>query len=431
MSLRLGTFPVERIEFGNRTSWDNGLLTVDKEGLEDLVRSKEPRVGHLRIDAAAPGESARIIHVQDVLEPRVKVEGGGMVFPGVCGRPVDTVGAGVTHRLGGLAVVESALGPRAASVRTMTADEALRLPQNERPQDFIEMSGPGAVLPYASLTNVVVHVDPKPGVSGEDHYLVTHGAALAVADALAECVRDMDPPQVETVDTSQRGASLPGVVFNCNLMSMEHWAGPDTKMGTAVYGVTRLSAPWVLSPAEMLDGAVSQRVSWHFTNNPVVRELLDRHGKDLNFLACIIQRTNWGGQNEMQLSANRSAQVASLMGAKGAVITTNIRGRRFVDTVLGVTAYESSGIRTVLITEEEDDENGAAPPLLVYTPEMQAVVSTGAGAVPGPFHPVERVIGAREGDEAWAGPLPPIAGRYGAFHLQDYYGFGAQSKEDY
>ena len=430
MSLKLGTFPVERVEFGNRTSWSNGTLTIDREELEVRVL-EDPRVRRAAIDIAAPGESARIVHVADVLEPRVKVDGPGMTFPGVCGRPVDSVGEGVTHRLGGLGVVESALGPRAAAVRTMTADEAHLLPQNERPQDFIDMSGPGAVLPYASLINVCVTVDARDGVTGEDHYLVTHGAALKVSDSLAEAVKGVTPPQVETIDTLRRDPSLPGVVFNCNLMSMEHWTGPDSKMGTAVYGMTRLSAPWVLSPAEMLDGAVSQRVSWHFTNNPVVREMLGRHGRELNFLACIIQRTNWGGQREMQLSANRSAQIASLMGAKGSVITTNIRGRRFVDTVLGVTAYENAGIRTVLVTEEEDDENGTAPPLLVCTPEMQAIVSTGAGAVPGPFNPVERVIGARTGDEAWAGSLPPIAGRYGAFHLQDYYGFGHQSKEDY
>lgn len=430
MSLKLGTFPVSSIEFGDRTAWSGGVLTIDKDGLEALVR-EDRRVDQVTIDIAAPGGSVRVIHVQDVLEPRLKVDGPGKAFPGVCGRPVDTVGSGLTHRLGSVGVIESALGPRGASVRTITADEALRLPQNERPQDFLDMSGPGAVLPYASLKNVCVAVDPKPAVQGEDHYLVTHGAALAVSDALAEATRGLNPPHVEEIDTAQRVAGLPGVVFNCNLMSMEHWTGPDSKMGTAVYGATRLSAPWVLSPAEMLDGAVSQRVSWHFTNNPIVRELLDRHGKDLNFMACIIQRTNWGGQKEMQLSANRSAQVASLLGAKGAIITTNIRGRRFVDTVLGVTAYEHAGIKTVLVTEEEDDEDGTAPPLLVYTPEMKAIVSTGAGAVPGPFNPVERLIGARDGDAAWAGALPPIAGRYGAFHLQDYYGFGRQSKEDY
>ena len=432
MSLKLGTFPVERLELGSRTEWHDNVLTLDTAELADLVRG-DANVARVSIDAASPGESARIAHTLDVIEPRVKVEGPGMAFPGVCNRPVDSVGTGVTHRLGSLGVVESSHrkgAQMAARVRTSTALEALELRQNERPQDFIDMSGPGAVTPYASLHNVCVDVAPVDGLGPEDNYLVTHSAALKVADRLAETVRGLAPPQVEEFDTSQRNRSLPGIVFICNLMSMEFWAGPDSKMGTSVYGVTRLSAPWLLRPEEMLDGAVSQRISWHFTNNPVVRELLARHGTEVNFLGCIIQRTNWGGQQEMQLSANRSAQMANMLGASGAIITTNIRGRRFVDTVLGIQACEILGIKTTLITEEEDDEDGNAPPLLVFTPEMQAIVSTGAGAA-GPFPAVEKLLGAHNGDRAMADELPAIAGRYGAFHIQDYYGFGRQSKTAY
>jgi glycine reductase len=323
------------------------------------------------------------------------------------------------------------MGEQSARIRTSTAAEALELKQNERPQDYIDMSGPGGITPMASLHNVVLSVDADEGQGPEDRYLATHSAALRVADVIAETVCDKTAPQVEEMDTSQQDPTLPGIVFICNLMSMEFWTGADSKMGTAVYGVTRLSAPWLLQPEEMFDGAVSQRVSWHFTNNPLVRELMSRHGKDLNFLGCIIQRTNWGGQQEMQLSASRSAQTAKMLGADGAIITTNVRGRRFVDTVLGIQACERAGIRTTLMTDEEDDENGTAPPLLVYTPEMEAIVSTGAGAV-GPFPAVERVLGARNGEtEAWSGKLPDIAGRYGASHLQDYYGYGRQSRVDY
>lgn len=429
MSLKLGTFPVRKIEVGPETRWADGTLTVNTDELCALVR-EDPKVTRVEISVTSPGESTRIIHVQDVLEPRVKVEGEGTPFPGVCGRPVDTVGSGVTHRLGDLIVVESALGQRLAEVRTTTAAEALALPQNERPQDFIDMSGPGAITPYASRHIVCVETDSSEATGSEDHYLVTHSAALKVADRIAACVKDVEPPEVQVFDSLQRDPSLPNMVFICNLMSMEHWTGPDTRIGTSVYGATRLSAPWVLQPEEMLDGAVSQRVSWHFTNSAVVWELLSRHSKDLNFVGCIIQRTNWGGQWEMQLSANRSAQAAKMLGADGVVMTTNIRGRRFVDTVLGIQACEKLGIKTVLITEEEDDEDGTANPLLVYTPEMQAIVSVGAGAV-GPFPAVERVLGARDGDEAWSGDLPTIVGRYGAFHLQDYYGYGRQSRTDY
>ena len=430
MSLKLGTFPVHRLEIGSKTSWDDGTLTIDKAGLTESAAAV-PNIESVSIDVACPGESTRIVEVNDLLEPRIKVDGPGTAYPGVCNRSLDTVGSGVTYRLGGLGVVESVLGQRTARVRTSTAEEALKLRQNERPQNFIDMSGPGAITPASGLCNVCVSITADAGLGPEDQYLATHTATLRVVDGIAEAVRDLPPPEVEEFDTADRDPSLPGVVFICNLMSMEFWAGPDSRMGTAVYGVTRLSAPWLIQPEEMFDGAVSQRVSWHFTNNPVVKELISRHGRDLNFLGCIIQRTNWGGQREMQLSASRSAQMAKMLGADGAIITTNIRGRRFVDTVLGIQACERAGIRATLITEEEDDENGTAPPLLVFTPEMEAIVSTGAGAV-GPFPAVERVLGVSDGDVGeWAADLPAIAGRYGAFHLQDFYGFGNQSRVDY
>jgi hypothetical protein len=68
---------------------------------------------------------------------------------------------------------------------------------------------------------------------------------------------------------------------------------------------------------------------------------------------------------------------------------------------------------------EEDEEEGAAPPLLVYTPEVDVIVSTGGG-VAGPLPPVEHVLGARSGEaKIWAGKLPDIACCYGAFHMQD------------
>ena len=320
MSLKLGTFPVHRLEIGSKTSWDDGTLTIDKAGLTESAAAV-PNIESVSIDVACPGESTRIVEVNDLLEPRIKVDGPGTAYPGVCNRSLDTVGSGVTYRLGGLGVVESVLGQRTARVRTSTAEEALKLRQNERPQNFIDMSGPGAITPASGLCNVCVSITADAGLGPEDQYLATHTATLKVVDGIAEAVRDLTPPEVEEFDTADRDPSLPGVVFICNLMSMEFWAGPDSRMGTAVYGVTRLSAPWLIQPEEMFDGAVSQRVSWHFTNNPVVKELISRHGRDLNFLGCIIQRTNWGGQREMQLSASRSAQMAKMLGADGAIMS--------------------------------------------------------------------------------------------------------------
>lgn len=53
----------------------------------------------------APGEATRIVHVLDAVEPRIKVGGDTVAFPGFLG-PARTVGAGITRRLGGLAVLQ-------------------------------------------------------------------------------------------------------------------------------------------------------------------------------------------------------------------------------------------------------------------------------------------------------------------------------------
>jgi len=430
--LELGTFPVREARFGPRTRWTDGLLEIDREAVLDLVRSDATVVG-VDVELARPGESVRIVNVVDVVEPRVKVEGPGVCYPGVCGRPVTTVGRGRTHRLGGFAVVESVdiLNEQAITGDLIRGGAPHAYDRTERRQDFIDMHGPSAVRPYASLTNLVVTMRPGAGLDAQDRHLATHGAVLRIADYLAAAVADQQPPEHELFDLSTRHPELPGLVYIPVLMSSEFRHGPDSRVGIAVYGVTRLSAPWALHPTEIMDGAVSQGsvqlLSWPMLHDPIVLELARRHGRDLNFLGVIVHRSNWGGQAEMELIAERDAQLAKLLGASGAIVTTNLRGRRFVDTVAAVKACEAAGIQAVLVTEEEDDEDGTATPLLINDPAIVSAVSTGTGAVPGPFSPVDRVLGALDPDPSWGAELLPIAGRYGAFHLQDYYGFGRQS----
>ena len=84
-------------------------------------------------DIAKPGESVRITPVKDVIEPRVKVEGSGGVFPGVISK-VETVGSGKTHVLRGMAVV--------------TAGKIVGFQEG-----IIDMSGPGAE--YTPFSNAL------------------------------------------------------------------------------------------------------------------------------------------------------------------------------------------------------------------------------------------------------------------------------------
>ncbi len=142
-------------------------------------------------------------------------------------------------------------------------------------------------------------------------------------------------------------------------------------------------------------------------------------------------RSNWEAQAEKQLMANRAAQLAQSVGATGAIVTTNVRGQRFLETILTVQALERAGVSTVLMTEEEDNEGGTAPPLLMSVPEVVSAVSTGAGGVKTSFPAVDRVIGVREPERHHYGELPPIHGRYGVSHAHDFYGFGRAGYLDF
>ncbi|MFN8523484.1 MAG: glycine/sarcosine/betaine reductase component B subunit [Chloroflexota bacterium] len=421
MALDLAAFQVDRVSFGDRTAWSQGTLTVDRSELTALA-TQDRRVRAIDLAIATPGESARIINVHDVLEPRLKVEGPGVVYPGVCGRDVTTVGTGRTHRLAGLGLVECV---------DTTADLGSARGESRGSAYFIEMSGPGAVQPYGALSNLVLTFSMESDLSDEDWDEAKRAAVLRIADRLAETTVGQTPTQVERFDLDHGDPGLPRVVFVANLRSAEHRVGPRSGIGTAVYGVTRLSAPWLLRPTEILDGAITRKMSWLQANNPVVLELARRHGTDVNFVGCIIARTNWTSQWEKRLAALRVADMAQMLGAQGAVTTVDVRGNRFIEAILGVQACEQRGIMTTLCTVEEPNEDGQAPALIFSTPENVSAVSCGDSDVPGPFPAVQRVLGAHDPAQEWYAERPGEGGGHIARYWVDYYGWGKVGCVDY
>jgi hypothetical protein len=99
MRLELGSFPVREVELGARpTGYREGVLTIDHAELTRALLA-DRRLRGVTLDVVRPGESARVIHLLDAVEPRVKGSGGGTAFPGFLGSP-EPVGSGRTHRLG-------------------------------------------------------------------------------------------------------------------------------------------------------------------------------------------------------------------------------------------------------------------------------------------------------------------------------------------
>ncbi|MDP6800598.1 MAG: glycine/sarcosine/betaine reductase component B subunit [SAR202 cluster bacterium] len=425
--LEVGAFPVESVVSSDVTRWRDGTLEVNEEELVDLVRQDE-RIPWASVEVANPGEKVRIINDYDIIEPRVKVDGTGQTFPAIAGRLPGAVGQGRTHTLGSCALVGC------VDVSEPMDDDPGQKARSRSPgltnYKFIDMSGPGAVTHSGQTPTVCVTIGQAEGASSEYWHSVAQAAFMRVSDRLAETTVGHEPPSAETFDTTPR-PGLPGVVSVFHMSSLELYRGPYTKVGTAVYGITRAAPPWVLEPTELLDGAIAQIRTRMYTNNPLNLKLLRGHGIDWNYLACMAYPTNWSMQEEKAAVSGRVARTAKMLGAEGAIITTDVRGQRMVETMLTIQACEQEGIKVVFMSEEEDPEDGKAPPFLTSVPELSAVVSTGTGGWEGPFPAVERVLGARSPEQRWFDEQPPVHGRYAVSHLGDHYGYGNQSYADW
>ena len=143
MKLEVGTFPVRDIVFGAQTRWQDGVLSINRDELLALIL-EDPYIGWAEIDVARPGDSTRIVQIRDIIEPKVKVSGPGVTYPGISGRDVTSVGQGRTHRLGGMTLFACSempgFNPDGAHWWGTTSVEG------RSDITFVDMSGPGAVL---------------------------------------------------------------------------------------------------------------------------------------------------------------------------------------------------------------------------------------------------------------------------------------------
>ncbi len=373
MRLELAEFPVSKVQFGEQTAYDNGTLTINKQEILDLVR-QDSKIASADLDFAAPGEKTRIINGRDAVEPRAKVSGPGGVFPGVI-NPIETVGSGVTNRLSGVSVIAIADYNSAVSSGSGGKNTAI-----------LDMWGPGAQMtPFGSIINVTLIFKLVDGVSEWEAHCAIQTAECRVAQRLAQTTINQKASKSEIFDTSQITPSLPKIVYIAGCLS--EWHNPHS--GTGIYGLPiRESMPFLLHPNEFLDGAMTvdarrghgQRITtWFWMNHPIILGLLREHGKRLNFIGVIAQRTRFESEFGKHVTANVTSQMARLLGADGAVVTRmSESGANLIDVVLTIQACEKKGIKTVFVTPEYGGPDGTEPPLVFCTPEASAIVSTGA-----------------------------------------------------
>lgn len=111
-------------------------------------------------------------------------------------------------------------------------------------------------------------------------------------------------------------------------------------------------------------------------NHPIIEDLYERHGKDYNFLGCIVTNENVYLADK-ERSSNYTAKLVELLGADAAIISEEGFGNPDADLVMNCNKIEAKGIKTVLVTDEYAGRDGSSQSLADSTPKGDAVVTGG------------------------------------------------------
>ena len=392
MKLELGCVQINDIQFASESKVENGTIYVNAEELKALLLEDE-NLKSVELEIAKPGESVRIMPVKDVIEPRVKVNGGGNLFPGVISK-VETVGSGRTNVLKGSAVVTTG--------KIVGFQEGI-----------IDMCGEGAkYTPFSQLNNLVVVCEPIDGLAKHAHEKAVRFAGLKAADYIGKLAKDVEPDEVKVYETCsvkegiEKYPELPRVAYVLMLQSQ------GLMHDTYVYGVDmKQSLPTILSPTELMDGAIlsgncvsacDKNTTYHHLNNPVIRDLFAQHGKTLNFVGVIITNENVYLADKMR-SSDWTSKLCEFLGVDGAIVSQEGFGNPDTDLIMNCKKIEAKGVKTVIITDEYAGRDGASQSLADADASANAVVTGGNANMVINLPAMDKVIGYPEVADIIAG----------------------------
>jgi glycine reductase complex component B subunit alpha and beta len=390
VELELLDHTLEEIQWGDQTLLNGKSLALCVADLQEQIKDINRGI-HIDYELARPDESKRIVHVLDTVLPIAKLNGSGSTYPGFEG-PAQLVGTGQTTRLKNLLVTVASRFPQPEAMNPI-----------EKPREgMIDMAGVGASYSYGSdYFHLILSLTPDPSVSNAAFDQALRSISLRCARFLARVEKKGTEPETQKIALNPVSASLAKVVLLYQVQSQLAFAR------TFYYGeeVSR-TLPTFVHPAEFFDGAVvsgnykSERkipTSLHCAN-PFIAELLQRHGKTVNFLGVILSRGYNDSFEQKKKMGLWVARLARNLGADGAVAFMEGTGNGTVDFMQTVKACEDEGIRTVSVLHESNGPKGYERPLVDHPREADSMISRGNVSEKIYIPPLASVIGGAEID---------------------------------
>lgn len=421
MALELDIFPVSGVSWGQSNHWTDGQLELSADEFRGEIR-KDKRIKDVQLALVAPGEITRVIHVLDIIQPRIKSD-GTPCFPGFLS-PANTGGQGITNVLEGVLIVTSArvLG---------------RGVQQTPKEAVLDMFGPGAALnPFSTTHLVVLSLALADGLGEEDTSECLRLAGLRVATLAASATCGGTPAVRRQLDTSPLPKdSLPAVAVSIQLGG----TGPLNTNYVAAHPVVDI-LPSFVRYEQMADGLIvggnftyagQRNYTCQYQQNALLDTLMARNGASLRFAGAVVTRGYSQSRDGKLRMASLAAGLVERLGADGVIITTEGSGNAQVDTMLTCQECEKRGIRATIMVNEMSDSSGSDPGLVDFVPEADAIVSVGNREEIVDLPAAARVVGTPpeiEGGIPAAGPLQvPLRTICGSTNEMGAWNFGVQS----
>jgi glycine reductase len=379
--------------FSSPTRLENGKLFIHIDELAGLLQS-DPNIKDVKFTIALPGESVRIIPVKDVIEPRLSLIPDYPVFPGVLSS-WDPDASGILS-----GEIVSLCGMVVTTVGSIVGYQ----------EGLIDMTGPGARCSlFSRKRHLVLDVTVKEGVGRHDHEKTIRMAGMKASDYIARSVMNkklssgshetLVNPEYPGSHASTKHAGRNGkpriaylyMLQSQGLLHDTYYCGVDVK--------TML--PRRIVPTEVLFGAIvsgncvsacDKNTTYHHQNNPIILELLRRHGTDWDFAGCVITNENVTLGDKQRSSTLASELIASL-SPDGVIVSKEGFGNPDADLMMNCSKIEAHGIKTVLLTDEFAGQAGASQSLVDTHPKADAIVSTGNANEVIVLPPMEKVVG--------------------------------------
>jgi glycine reductase complex component B subunit alpha and beta len=381
MRLEMNYFDVKHVEFGPKTSFCEGLLTINREELVRLL-STDHRLKSVDIALAHPGERVRIANILEITEPRVKGD-EDHYYPGMLG-PIHRAGEGSTYVLRGAAVFE------------IGAIEGFY-------GGLVDMADAGSQLsPHSKTINICLLTEPATEIDPVEYGHALKHAGLEASVYLAKTAKGLTPDETEILDLNGPAGSLSGLPKVGYLFQL-HSHGNSRE--PFVYGDnTRRYYPTILHPNEILDGAVVcghyniaisfKNTTYTILNHPVILGLYRRHGKEIDFRGVVVAPEPTSLSEITRTSMMSAGLLKHVLDVEGVIITKEGGGHTDVDLMENCTTCEEVGIKTVLVDNEWLGPDGSGEfPLLASSPNANAMVSVGNMDAVVHLPAMQRVIG--------------------------------------